>query len=95
MKARPWSASGKAGKAGKPSIRDGLPAVLQPDDNAPEIETGYGRFDIDDPELPEWIEKRAFRSAGYPGSTPPCRRPDRCLEPRQTPGPSLPSTPGQ
>ena len=50
----------KAEKAGKPSIRDGLPAVLQPDDNAPEIATGHGRFDIDDPELPEWIEKRAL-----------------------------------
>lgn len=23
-------------------------------------------FDIDDPELPDWIDKRALRSGGYP-----------------------------
>ena len=60
----------KAEKAGKPSIREGLPAVLQPNDDAPEIATGHGRFDLDDPVLPEWIEKRAFRSGGYPYDEP-------------------------
>jgi len=61
---------GNRKKAGKSGIRNGLPDVLQPNDNAPEIATGHGRFDIDDPELPEWIEKRAFRSRGYPYDDP-------------------------
>ncbi len=66
--------NGKKGKADrKPKkreaaerVRETIPAVIEPSDDAPRIETKYGPFDLDDPALPEWVEKRALKSGGYP-----------------------------
>jgi polyphosphate kinase 2 len=60
----------KAGKGKKSPLRGELPAVLEPADDAPEITTVHGSVDIDDARLPEWVEKRAFRSGGYPYDEP-------------------------
>ncbi|MBZ9936674.1 polyphosphate kinase 2 [Mesorhizobium sp. BR1-1-16] len=45
---------------------DTLPPQLKPETDAPAVETKHGRFDLDDPVLPDWIEKAAFSSGGYP-----------------------------
>jgi polyphosphate kinase 2 len=59
--------NGKKGH-GREKVRAPLPAVIDPGDAAPRIETKYGPFDLDDPQLPEWVEKKALKSGGYPYS---------------------------
>ncbi|HZP20334.1 MAG TPA: polyphosphate kinase 2 [Bauldia sp.] len=62
-------AKGRKHKKAKPDRKKGaedLPASIAPSVDAPPIRTRNGRFDLDDPELPEWVEERAFRSGGYP-----------------------------
>ena len=57
-------ADGKSGK--KDKKRAPLPKVIAPDKDAPRIRTRRGSFDLDDRVLPEWIDKGAFKSGGYP-----------------------------
>ncbi len=45
---------------------DTLPPELAPTVDAPAVATRNGRFDIDDPILPDWVDKAAFKSGGYP-----------------------------
>ncbi len=45
---------------------DTLPPELVPTVDAPAVATKHGRFDIDDPVLPDWVDKAAFKSGGYP-----------------------------
>ena len=54
--------SGK--KAGKSA--DSVPAVIAPSEDAKIVVTSHGEFDLEDPVLPDWVEKRALRSGGYP-----------------------------
>lgn len=49
------------GKAAAP-----LPAAIAPERDAARIETEHGAFDLDDPVLPEWIERRALGAGDYP-----------------------------
>ena len=49
----------KSRKAGNP-----LPAVIAPTVDAAPVVTGQGRFDLDDPVLPAWVEREAFTSCG-------------------------------
>jgi polyphosphate kinase 2 len=57
---------GKSGKkAGGKKNRD-VPPVVAPDMDAKELSTRHGSFDLEDPDLPEWVEKRALASGGYP-----------------------------
>jgi polyphosphate kinase 2 len=55
-----------AEKNGKAEKYRPLPAVLVPTVDAPRFKTKDGSFDLDDPVLPEWIERDALRSGGYP-----------------------------
>ncbi|HVV63826.1 MAG TPA: polyphosphate kinase 2 [Rhizomicrobium sp.] len=43
-----------------------IPPVIVPEENAPAIKTKWGTFDLEEPELPEWVTKRALRSGGFP-----------------------------
>jgi polyphosphate kinase 2 len=43
-----------------------VPAVIAPKEDAPTIRTKHGDFDLEDPQLPEWVERRALKSGGYP-----------------------------
>ena len=53
--------------AGGPSpASDTLPPQLEPTTDAPAVATKHGRFDLDDPVLPDWIEAAAFKSGGFP-----------------------------
>jgi len=45
---------------------DTLPPQLEPTEDAAPIETRHGRFDLDDPVLPDWVDKKALKSGGYP-----------------------------
>jgi polyphosphate kinase 2 len=56
----------KPGKDKKKNAKDDLPAAIAPTTDAPRIKTRLGSFDLDDPELPKWIEDRASTSGGYP-----------------------------
>ena len=57
--------------ATKPSpASDSLPPQLEPTTDTPPVETKHGRFDLDDPVLPDWIDKEAFKSGGYPYDKP-------------------------
>jgi polyphosphate kinase len=67
--------------AGRSKDRDGkhkskrrkakpLPASIAPEIDAPRIETAFGGFDLDDPALPEWVEREALGSGGYPYDEP-------------------------
>ena len=47
-----------------------LPPSIAPTEDAPRIETKFGSFDIDDPILPEWVEREALSSDGYPYDKP-------------------------
>ncbi|SHG74912.1 polyphosphate kinase 2, PA0141 family [Kaistia soli DSM 19436] len=49
---------------------DTLPPQLEPAADAPAVETKHGRFDLDDPILPDWIDKAAFKAGGYPYDKP-------------------------
>lgn len=48
--------------------RDTVPRELLPDADAPVIKTPLGSFDLEDPDLPAWLEKAALGSGGYPYS---------------------------
>jgi polyphosphate kinase 2 len=64
----------KNGKAGKGKSvkkpggrkRQDLPLVIVPEMDAKVLATSHGRFDLEDPVLPDWIERRALASGGYP-----------------------------
>jgi polyphosphate kinase 2 len=43
-----------------------LPSVLVPSVDAAPIMLKPGNFDLDDPQLPAWVDERAFKSGGYP-----------------------------
>jgi polyphosphate kinase len=43
-----------------------MPAVIAPTVDAPRFLTEHGSFDLDEPVLPEWVEREALRSANYP-----------------------------
>jgi polyphosphate kinase len=55
---------GKSGK--KTKKKPTIPAVIAPKVDAPRFFTEYGGFDLDDPVLPEWVERRASESQNYP-----------------------------
>ncbi|MEQ9690508.1 MAG: polyphosphate kinase 2 [Bauldia litoralis] len=57
----------KDGKARrKPRAREPLPPSIAPTEDAPRIKTPSGSFDLDDPVLPEWVDREALSSDGYP-----------------------------
>jgi polyphosphate kinase 2 len=47
-----------------------LPAAIAPAADAPAVETEFGAFDLDDPILPEWVDRLALSSGGYPYDEP-------------------------
>ncbi len=60
---------GKSGKKRRKPAKP-LPAVIAPAVDAPQIETDFGPVDLDDPVLPEWVEREALASGGYPYDEP-------------------------
>jgi len=58
-------AKGSKGK-GKRKENHEVPAVVVPNFDADVLETKAGRFDLEDPVLPDWVEKNALSSGGYP-----------------------------
>ena len=58
----------KPGK--KPKKNRPIPAVIAPKIDAPRFFTEHGGFDLDDPKLPDWVEKEALASGGYPYDKP-------------------------
>jgi polyphosphate kinase 2 len=56
----------KGDKKKQKEKRAPLPKVIEPEADAPRIKTKRGSFDLDDLELPAWVEERAFKSGGYP-----------------------------
>lgn len=52
------------GKRGKP-VRS-VPQVIAPAEDAQVVSTAHGEFDLEDPKLPKWVDKRALKSGGYP-----------------------------
>ena len=66
------SAKGKKGAKKRKSAKAAapLPAAIAPTEDAAPIATARGRFDLDDPILPEWVEREAFSSDGYPYDEP-------------------------
>jgi len=61
--------NGKSGKKRRKPAEP-LPAAIAPSIDAPQIETEFGWFDVDDPVLPEWVEREALASGGYPYDEP-------------------------
>jgi polyphosphate kinase 2 len=62
---------GKKNRNGdRAKLRLVVPKVIAPTEDAPALKTPLGTFDLEDPVLPEWVEKRAFRSGGYPYDEP-------------------------
>lgn len=59
---------GKSGMLGKGA--GSLPAVIAPAEDARPVVTEHGRFDLDDPVLPAWVEREALASGGYPYDEP-------------------------
>jgi polyphosphate kinase 2 len=53
-----------SGRTKRPT--DPIPAEIMPRGRAPIVETERGIFDLEDPELPEWIEKSALISDRFP-----------------------------
>jgi len=47
-----------------------LPRVLEPGVDAVPLELKQGRFDLDNPVLPQWVQDEAFKSGGYPYDKP-------------------------
>ena len=43
-----------------------VPSVIAPEQVAADVVTASGRFDLEDPILPQWIEEQALASGGYP-----------------------------
>jgi polyphosphate kinase 2 len=56
----------KGGKDKKKAKDLPIPPVVVPAFDADVLETKRGRFDLEDPVLPDWIEKAALSSGGYP-----------------------------
>jgi polyphosphate kinase 2 len=52
------------GKAGK--LTESVPQVIAPQEDAAVLSTSHGDFDLEDPKLPKWVDKRALKSGGYP-----------------------------
>ena len=57
---------GKSAKSAKHHKKNLIPPVLVPEADAKVLETSHGSFDLEDPVLPDWVEKRALTSGGYP-----------------------------
>jgi polyphosphate kinase 2 len=57
---------GKAEKDGKAAKHGPIPDVLIPNVDSPPLVTKHGSFDLDDPVLPDWVERDALKSGGYP-----------------------------
>jgi polyphosphate kinase 2 len=58
---------GKGKNGGKPRNRsETMPAVVIPAEDARPVVTAHGTFDLEAPDLPKWVEKRALKSGGYP-----------------------------
>ena len=63
----------KHGKAGKDKTKKKsgkrqhqVPSVIAPKEDAEVLVTSHGSFDLEDPVLPDWVEKEALASGGYP-----------------------------
>jgi len=52
------------GKPGKPT--ESVLPLIAPSEDAAVLSTTYGDFDLEDPKLPKWVDKRALKSGGYP-----------------------------
>jgi polyphosphate kinase 2 len=59
-----------AHKNNRRSASSTLPKVIEPTIDAAPIRTRQGVFDLDDPVLPAWVERDAFKSGGYPYDKP-------------------------
>ncbi len=57
---------GKGGKKAPVKKGDDIPSVIAPDMDAKVLSTSHGSFDLEDPTLPDWVERRALESGGYP-----------------------------
>lgn len=57
---------GKGDKKGAGKKKPKIPAVIVPEMGAKVLSTAHGSFDLEDPSLPRWVEKRALGSGGYP-----------------------------
>jgi polyphosphate kinase 2 len=51
---------------GKTAKHPPVPVVLIPEVDSPRLVTKQGSFDLDDPVLPDWVEREALKSGGYP-----------------------------
>lgn len=58
--------SGRKRRAGGKKAGKTVPPAIAPDEDAEVVVTPHGRFDLDDPKLPAWVEQRALKSGGYP-----------------------------
>ncbi len=56
----------KAKQRAKVAGAGSLPAVLEPEMDAPVVDTAAGPFDLDDPQLPAGLKEAALASGGYP-----------------------------
>jgi polyphosphate kinase len=59
-------AKSKRTLTGKGKRPQPMPAVIAPTRDAPRFLTEHGAFDLDDPVLPEWVEREALPSGNYP-----------------------------
>ncbi len=48
------------------SRKHAVPKVIRPTEDADVVKTAAGKFDLEDPTLPDWVEKGALASGGYP-----------------------------
>jgi polyphosphate kinase 2 len=58
--------TGDPEKNEKPAKLRPVPDVLVPKVDSPPLVTKHGSFDLDDPVLPDWVERDALKSGGYP-----------------------------
>lgn len=59
--------SGKSrGHAADRKSADTVPDIIAPEEDAPVIETEEGSFDLEDPNLPDWVKEGALTSDGFP-----------------------------
>ena len=56
----------KGGKAKQELAASDMPSVIVPQIAAPVVKTEFGKFDLDDPVLPAWVDEHALKSGGYP-----------------------------
>ncbi len=57
---------GKNGKKAEAKMKGDVPSVIAPDMDAKVLVTSHGRFDLENPVLPDWVAERALASGGYP-----------------------------